>query len=148
MIQLVSMSIFSFCFVTTVPSWVNEKRPDVDARRVVWIATCESAMRNPLISMQQGPHPHAHARSVTSVALYLAVGLLGAWAMPDLRSDNVLNDIVERKPPFIVHACTFTYTLTSVVPSIPLLAIMIRYNLEVSTPSAVACPTNSTSLTT
>lgn len=41
MMQLLSVSIFSFCFVTTVPSWVNEKRPDVDARRVIWIATRE-----------------------------------------------------------------------------------------------------------
>jgi hypothetical protein len=31
--------LFNFGFVTTVPSWVNEKKPHVSVNKTVWIST-------------------------------------------------------------------------------------------------------------
>ena len=31
--------LFNFGFVTTVPSWVNEKKPHVSVNKVVWVST-------------------------------------------------------------------------------------------------------------
>ena len=31
--------LFNFGFVTTIPSWVNEKKPDVSVNKVVWYSS-------------------------------------------------------------------------------------------------------------
>lgn len=51
--------------------------------------------------------------------------------MPRLRSDNIMNDMAHAHAPFVVHVGIFAYTFASVVPSVPLMSILIRYNLEV-----------------
>lgn len=48
--------IFNYCFIVTVPSWLNEKKEDVSVNKAVWIST------------------------IGSTFLYITVGLMGAMA--------------------------------------------------------------------
>ena len=57
--------IFNFAFCVTVPSWINEKAPDVSVNKVIWSST------------------------TSSTVLYAAVGWLGAMAF-DAAPDNML----------------------------------------------------------
>lgn len=39
--QVLGIAIFAFAYVTTIPSWVNEKRPGVSVNRAVrYIMSC------------------------------------------------------------------------------------------------------------
>ena len=48
--------MFTYAFIVTVPSWVNEKKPQVSVKKVMWTS------------------------ALTCSLLQLAFGLLGAWA--------------------------------------------------------------------
>ena len=34
--QVLGMAIFAYAYVTTIPSWANEKRPSVDVNSAIW----------------------------------------------------------------------------------------------------------------
>ena len=109
--------MFTYAFIVTVPSWVNEKKPAVSVKKVMWTS------------------------ALTCSLLQLAFGLLGAWAF-DLvgpkatctKSDcqNILLIFDHPDMPVITRYSSYLFMLTTLVPGIPVLAIAVRYNLQSS----------------
>jgi len=127
--------LFNFGFVTTVPSWVNEKRPYVSVNRSLWSAT------------------------TLCIVVFFAVGITGALAFQDVLQGLVTNtcsaqvhDPSFNCPNDLMQALTFkgvgptTWTshgftdvllklsvylfpITAVVSSIPVFSIVIKYNM-------------------
>lgn len=127
--------LFNFGFVTTVPSWVNEKRPHVSVNRSLWSST---ALCN---------------------VVFLAVGLAGAIAFPDILQGpvtntcarnvqdpnfNCPNDIMQalteaqtaptswRTSPtanFVLQVSVYLFPVVAVLSSIPVFSIVIKYNV-------------------
>jgi len=119
--QVVGVAAFAYAYVVTIPSWVNEKKPDVSINSAVWWpATCGLWMK-------------------------LASGLLGAWAYqlvkdpysdtPDFsaRADpdatDILQLLMQRDQPSVTQYSAYLWDILTLIPGIPVLAIMIRYNL-------------------
>eukprot|EP01043_Picozoa_sp_COSAG02_P050870 COSAG02_NODE_5282_length_4473_cov_3.860768_5_plen_149_part_00 len=76
--------LFNFGFVTTVPSWVNEKKPHVSVNKTVWISTfcCN------LVFFAIGAHPQLNLACIglsqtgtyrSSCSASAAQVLSGAW---------------------------------------------------------------------
>eukprot|EP00038_Savillea_parva_P004283 m.135992 g.135992 ORF g.135992 m.135992 type:complete len:573 (-) comp11426_c6_seq1:40-1758(-) len=105
--QVLGISTFAYAYVVTIPSWVNEKKPGVNVNRAVW-------------------YP-----ATVGLFMKLAVGLMGAWAFRSLSIQE--NDIVETmlrgsQPP-ITQYSAYLWDITTMIPGIPVLAVMVRYNL-------------------
>jgi hypothetical protein len=128
---VLGVSVLSYAYIVTIPSWVNEKKAGVNINKAIW-------------------YP-----AIVGVALKIAVGLTGSWgfhlynagndtAVTD--ADNILNFLLEPRMPW-VHVVQFALTLTNfvfqwtrysaylwdittLIPGIPVLAIMVRYNLQ------------------
>jgi amino acid permease len=112
--QVLGLAIFAYAYVTTIPSWANEKQPGVDVNRAVWWP------------------------AVWGTALKLGGGILGSFAFRLVREDgtaaegmdNILNRLVETHDmPLITVYSAYFWNISTLIPGIPVLAIMVRYNL-------------------
>lgn len=126
--------LFNFGFIATVPSWVNEKAPPVSINKSLWSATLLSAF------------------------VFLGIGLFGAWAFEDvlqgqvsgtcrrqqqLQSFDCQNSLLsaflaEPAPAFLkanpaihglVQLSVYIYPIFSIIASIPVFSIVIKYNM-------------------
>ena len=132
---VVGTVLFNFGFVTTVPSWVNEKRPSVSVNRSLWLAT------------------------LCCVAVFFAVGLSGAAAFSDALEGQATNTCARRvRDPsfrcadglmqifssgellparwhgssaatFLLRSSVYLFPIVAVVSSIPVFSIVIKYNM-------------------
>lgn len=129
--------LFNFGFVTTVPSWVNEKRQHISVNRSLWSST------------------------ILCNIVFFAVGLCGAIAFPDVLQGpvsntcaravqdpksnfNCSNDIMQtlteaqtapaawRTNPaanIILQVSVYLFPIVAVLSSIPVFSIVIKYNV-------------------
>lgn len=100
--------MFAFAFTFTVPSWANEKRDAVSVNRVVWFST------------------------TLGLVLKMLFGVAGAWAFDGLVHDNVLLRMSRDHPLAGTGVAVNFYNIFTLVPGIPVLLIMVRYNLIAS----------------
>ena len=111
--QVLGMAIFAYAYVTTIPSWANEKVPDVNVNSAVWWP------------------------AVVGTGLKLLAGILGGFAFRLVREngeaqegmDNILNRLVEPDMPAVTIYSAYFWNISTLIPGIPVLAIMVRYNL-------------------
>lgn len=127
--------LFNFGFVTTVPSWVNEKKPQVKTNSVLWIST------------------------FVCIVVFFGVGLPGAYAFSDVlqgpvsntcarqvregQGFNCPNDLLQLltdpsltpsswSSPFaqaVLKTSVYMFPVVAVVSSIPVFSIVIKYNM-------------------
>jgi len=127
--------LFNFGFVTTVPSWVNEKKPHVSVNKSLWVST------------------------TLCIGVFFLVGISGALAFPDVLQGlvtntcaeqvkhgdfNCANDLLQvftqRKlmpAAFRDHAIldgvlrlsVYAFPIVAVVSSIPVFSIVVKYNM-------------------
>jgi hypothetical protein len=87
--QVLGMAIFAYAYVTTIPSWANEKRPQVDVNAAIWWP------------------------AVAGTALKLVAGIFGAFAFRLVRSDGTalegMDNILNRCAPLAVAAMRTHY---------------------------------------
>eukprot|EP01104_Vermistella_antarctica_P020277 TRINITY_DN8619_c0_g1_i1.p1 TRINITY_DN8619_c0_g1~~TRINITY_DN8619_c0_g1_i1.p1 ORF type:complete len:638 (-),score=100.18 TRINITY_DN8619_c0_g1_i1:47-1894(-) len=109
--QVLGVVFFSFIFVVTVPSWLNEKRDEVSVNKGVWYST------------------------VFATIAYTVTGMLGGWAYPDIESQTSSGDILSvmslPTQPWELNISTSIFSFAVVGLGIPLYSIVIRYNLYV-----------------
>lgn len=127
--------LFNFGYVTTVPSWVNEKRPNVSVNKTLWVST------------------------TACIFVFFAIGLVGALAYGDVLQGLVTNTCARQQidPSFncpndlmqaltqrqtepsswagngfsnaLLETSVYGFPLAAVVSSIPIFSIVIKYNL-------------------
>jgi hypothetical protein len=106
--------IFNYAFIVFLPSWVNEKKPDVSVNKTIWYSTISSTM------------------------MYIAMGLLGGWAYPHA-NENILDVLVSptelhagtESPAWheFIRVCAMLFAIGIIGLGIPVFCIMMRYNL-------------------
>ncbi len=98
--------MLNYAYITTVPSWVNEKRRSSNVKRVLGPSVCAATL------------------------CYLLIGILGALAFPGLGDTDVLTAIAESASATILDKISvYLFPLIAVASSIPIFSIIIRYNL-------------------
>lgn len=98
--------IFNYAGVMTVPSWVNERRRGVSIHGTLWAST------------------------LITTLFMLLVGLLGAlaYAVP---ADSDLLAVINASPEsnIVTQVAVYAFPFAGITTSIPVFAIIIRYNL-------------------
>eukprot|EP00730_Choanoeca_flexa_P000797 TRINITY_DN10338_c0_g1_i6.p1 TRINITY_DN10338_c0_g1~~TRINITY_DN10338_c0_g1_i6.p1 ORF type:complete len:603 (+),score=166.30 TRINITY_DN10338_c0_g1_i6:181-1989(+) len=111
--NVVGMAVFAYSYVVTIPSWVNEKRHHVSVNKAVWVP------------------------ATVGLIMKLLAGILGGWAFalmlpngkPRPHADDILNILLLRDQPWYSQYSAYLWDITTLIPGIPVLAIMVRYNL-------------------
>ena len=104
--------IFNYGFIVMVPSWLNEKRSEVSVNKTVWTAT------------------------ITSTALYLAVGIIGGLAYDEVEG-NFLNSLASHCNPPLTRLAAFFFAIICVGLSVPIFCIMVRVSFSICPPPTV-----------
>lgn len=110
MSQVLGTVVFNYAYVTTIPSWVNEKKPYVSINKSMW------------------------SSAALSFVLFIALGVLGAWSYHYSPSDDVLSMINDDLSGSAVmntmsQVTVYLFPLVALVSGIPIFSIIVRYNL-------------------
>ena len=110
MSQVLGTIVFNYAYVTTIPSWVNEKKPYVSINGSMW------------------------SSAALSFVLFIVLGVLGAWSYHYSPSDDVLSKINDDPSgsPFMhlsSQVIVYLFPLVALVSGIPIFSIIVRYNL-------------------
>lgn len=114
--RLVGVCLFSYAFVVTIPSWVAEKKPNVDIFKVVW------------------------GCMILVTAIHIIFGVLGALTHAGLSGDvlAVLTDGGGPHTAWITRVMLILLNFGIIMPDIPVYAVMVRYNLQHVLPAWLA----------
>jgi len=111
-VNVLGTIVFNYAYVVTIPSILNEKKKDVGINKSLWISTAASTV------------------------IFMIIGLGGALVFRFGTSGNptiltVINDATGL--PGWLHAvsqvCVYLFPLATLISGIPIMAIVIRYNL-------------------
>lgn len=106
--QVLGTIIFNYSFIITVPSWINEKKPEVNITKSVWITT------------------------TAATSLYIILGVLGSLAFNFSSASDILSAFVENTSgplKVISQICVYLFPAAALLSTIPIFSIVIRYNL-------------------
>ena len=102
--DLLGVVLFNFALVLAVPAWLYEREPHVDVPTVI------------------------NASSALSVILYIAIGLLGSMAMPNV-SENMLESMMSGVFGTWMQIGASIFAFAIVGLGIPLFSVLTRLNL-------------------
>eukprot|EP00468_Gymnochlora_sp_CCMP2014_P005181 CAMPEP_0167756398 /NCGR_PEP_ID=MMETSP0110_2-20121227/9366_1 /TAXON_ID=629695 /ORGANISM="Gymnochlora sp., Strain CCMP2014" /LENGTH=496 /DNA_ID=CAMNT_0007642509 /DNA_START=178 /DNA_END=1665 /DNA_ORIENTATION=+ len=97
--------LFNFAFVVTVPSWVNEKRPDVKIHSSLWFSIAVGTL------------------------MFVIMGAMGAMAYQFPFGADLLTKLNQRGQWMLTRLGALFFPPLVLVPGIPILSIIVRYNL-------------------
>jgi hypothetical protein len=100
--------LFNFGFVATVPSWLNEKSPATKVTPTLVLAVA------------------------IATSLYLMLGFFGAFALNFQSGQDLLSIIADGNIPGmwrVSQICTYIFPIANLMSSIPVFAVIVRYNL-------------------
>lgn len=98
--------MFNFAYCPTIPSWLNEKRPEVHVGNVLW------------------------SSAFTSTVMYILVGMLSAMSFRHAEG-NVLETLSAGHVWTITKVSAFIFGVFVVGLGIPVFCVVMRYNLLV-----------------
>eukprot|EP00803_Ostreobium_quekettii_P009134 evm.model.scf_558EXC.6 EVM.evm.TU.scf_558EXC.6 scf_558EXC:45309-52753(+) len=121
-IPVLGVVLFANAYMVTIPSWVNEKAPNVSVTKATWLPAGAAALLSSIFA------------------------ITGAWAYkllefpdgvhgkdrghPKDGAGDVLNYVLGPGSSWWMFMCGYLWSLTVLVPGIPILAIVVRYNLQ------------------
>jgi len=133
---VVGTILFNFGFVTTVPSWINEKKENVNVNKSLWGSTTICVVIYLVIGIPgavvfsdvlQGPVTATCAANVADPSFNCPNDLMqtltqrGEHSMAPWQDSSFLT--------FVLQASVFMFPIVAVVSSIPVFSIVIKYNL-------------------
>eukprot|EP00300_Choanocystis_sp_HF-7_P013305 c18243_g1_i1.p1 GENE.c18243_g1_i1~~c18243_g1_i1.p1 ORF type:complete len:480 (-),score=120.12 c18243_g1_i1:121-1560(-) len=97
--------LFNYAFLTTIPSWANEKHPSVNTTSVLLQSTALASL------------------------MFLMTGFIGGLAYK-FGEEDLLSVLAEDPNSLgLTKACVYAFPLIALVTSIPIFSIVVRYNL-------------------
>ena len=102
--RILGIVVFNYCFVTAVPSWINEKSPSVSI-------------------------PRSIAQALTGATLIFAsLGAIGALAYASFPDSTDLLDKLNQSGNMLMRVTYFVFPAIVNLTSIPIFSIVIKYN--------------------
>eukprot|EP01060_Flectonema_neradi_P026535 TRINITY_DN3555_c0_g1_i1.p1 TRINITY_DN3555_c0_g1~~TRINITY_DN3555_c0_g1_i1.p1 ORF type:complete len:472 (+),score=70.18 TRINITY_DN3555_c0_g1_i1:339-1754(+) len=129
--------LFNFGFVTTIPSWVNEKQPQVNINNSVWISTwlCNLIFFwlgiSGCMAFQQflaGPATNNCAGVDGMSDVSCGQSILSIFTSPDLLKFYLPGIHNSGAANFIVQLSVYLFPIAAVLSSIPVFSIVVKYN--------------------
>ncbi|CEI88653.1 hypothetical protein RMCBS344292_03034 [Rhizopus microsporus] len=101
--MVLGIVIFNYSYITTIPSWVNSLKPNVNIHKCMWISVAISTI------------------------FYLVLGVLGAMAYQMTASSDILS-ILSQNGSTASLVTAYLFPVSALVTSIPVFTIVIRSN--------------------
>ncbi|EDQ86967.1 uncharacterized protein MONBRDRAFT_27795 [Monosiga brevicollis MX1] len=125
--------LFNYGFVTTVPSFINEKKPHVSVNKVTWVATFICVV----VFMVMGlPGAFAFRRHLAGPATGVCeadpTGAKCASSLMDIFTTEGLAPAVlseNRVASGIMQTSVYLFPIVAILSSIPVFSIVIKYNM-------------------
>eukprot|EP00038_Savillea_parva_P026770 m.56106 g.56106 ORF g.56106 m.56106 type:complete len:587 (-) comp7652_c0_seq2:173-1933(-) len=127
--------LFNFGFVTTVPSWINEKKPHVSVNKTLWLSTllcncvffvigipAAMAFRDILA----GPATNLCKAGVNDSSA--CFGDLMSVYLSNSPSANLNSIFDNHAASLVVQISVYLFPVVAIVSSIPVFSIVIKYN--------------------
>jgi amino acid permease len=104
--QVLGIVVFNYTFITCLPSWINEKAPEVNiTRSIVYSLT-------------------------GATAVFIVLGVMGALAYaPFFNTDADVLDKLNQSGNSLIRVTYFLFPIVVNLTSIPIFSIVIKYNL-------------------
>ncbi|KAI9272398.1 transmembrane amino acid transporter protein-domain-containing protein [Helicostylum pulchrum] len=102
--MVLGIVIFNYSFITTIPSWVNSLKPEVNIHKCLWISV------------------------VISTIFYIVLGVCGSMAYQMSASSDIL-DILSSQGSTVAMVTSYIFPVCALITSIPVFTIVIRSNL-------------------
>eukprot|EP00730_Choanoeca_flexa_P018280 TRINITY_DN8881_c0_g1_i4.p1 TRINITY_DN8881_c0_g1~~TRINITY_DN8881_c0_g1_i4.p1 ORF type:complete len:575 (+),score=100.50 TRINITY_DN8881_c0_g1_i4:157-1881(+) len=125
--------LFNFGFVTTVPSFVNEKKPHVSVNKVVWLSTLICVI---VFVVMGVPGAMAFQKSLAGPATgkceldpsgaNCAQSLMDVFTSQDLSPPVLRNNHAAN---IVMQLSVYLFPIVAVLSSIPVFSIVIKYNM-------------------
>ena len=136
-LNVLGSTVFTFAYVISIPSWLNEKKHDVSVNKVLWSQSILGffmmlafailgAMGEVLIAEEgTGPNSHPHVASLqcqhatySDDSCHIVHG-----------GESVLNLLTFKSNSQFTQIVTYLWNLLTIIPGIPVYSVIIRYNL-------------------
>lgn len=104
--SMVGTILFNFAYCPTLPSWMNEKKPEVPTTKLLW------------------------SSAIFSTLMYILIGAAGAMAFPGAET-NLLQVLGSRRSSGMTRICSYLFGSLVIGLGIPVFCIVMRYNLVV-----------------
>jgi hypothetical protein len=106
---VISMAFFNYAWPVSVPSWINELRPNTSINKPIWLS------------------------AALSTFIYLLIGIVGAMGQQYVGDQDVL-DALNQIPGseglrLTARITAFAFPLITLLSGIPVFAVVIKYNL-------------------
>lgn len=102
--QLAGIVLFNYAYIITVPSWLNEKKPDVSVNRIIW------------------------GTSTLASLIYIGFGLVGAMSFDHI-SSNALVMLASSKVHYVTRICAALFGITIIGSGVPVFCVIIKNTL-------------------
>ncbi|EIE78299.1 hypothetical protein RO3G_03003 [Rhizopus delemar RA 99-880] len=102
--MVLGIVIFNYSFITTIPSWVNSLKPNVNIHKCMWVSV------------------------IISTIFYLILGILGAMAFKMKPSSEILS-ILSSSGSTASIVTAYLFPVCALITSIPVFTIVVRSNL-------------------
>ena len=115
--------VFAYAYVITIPSWLNEKKPDVNVNKAVWVPATIGLVCK------------ASAAILGSFAFVLIKDDAGNICHDPGKnkcdyvpgSENILNFLANEDQPPLTQYSAYLWSLFTIIPGIPVVSIIVRY---------------------
>jgi len=132
--------LFNFGFVTTVPSWINEKDPSAKVNRSLWFSTTICVVIYFLVAIPAG---HVFADVLQGTVTGTCAAHSGNNGVGGSQAYNCANNLLQvftqsytapwQSNSFaatVLKASVYAFPVVCLVSSIPIFCIIIKYNLQ------------------
>eukprot|EP00040_Diaphanoeca_grandis_P030813 m.182974 g.182974 ORF g.182974 m.182974 type:complete len:581 (+) comp32140_c0_seq2:152-1894(+) len=124
--------LFNFGFVTTIPSWVNEKKPGVSVNKSVWIATTVCIFVFFLIGLPASLNYRDYLQGPATGTCKHAVEIDPHFNCANDLMSVLLNKKLQPKASnaslMLMKVSVYLFPIVAIVSSIPVFSIVIKYN--------------------
>lgn len=125
--------LFNFGFVTTVPSWINEKTKGVSVNKTLWYSTTFSLVVFIILGILGAlAFPGELAGPATNTCQRKVLNMGGcASSLSTALEEGAFNNFLVQHPAFegATRFSVYLFTLTAVMSGIPIFSIVIKYNM-------------------
>lgn len=99
--QVAGVVLFNFAYSITVPSWLNEKAPEVNVNKTIWLSTTGATL------------------------IYLVFGMMGSMAFED-PGGNLLVLLASSKVTLVTRICAALFGVTIIGCGVPIFCVIIK----------------------
>eukprot|EP00118_Oscarella_pearsei_P006408 m.28864 g.28864 ORF g.28864 m.28864 type:complete len:583 (+) comp31085_c0_seq2:86-1834(+) len=113
--QVLGLSVLAYAYIVTIPSWVNEKKRGVSVNKSLWYPAIVACIMKMCVG-------------VTGSMAFQLYNRTSQTMMPG--ADDIVGSLLSFDMPLWTQFCAYSWVLTTIIPGIPVMAIMVRYNLQ------------------